>query len=439
MSSLNRVTRPTRTGGLTHEGGPAAEITPFQRLRRSVNACLLWEDGFYEDGQTNADRIKELIPQVPVHEVLNMAVKARTELNLRHVPLLLARELARHPRSRGVVAGLLPRIIQRADELAEFLSIYWLEGKSPLARSVKIGLAEAFTKFDAYQLAKYNGDKAIKLRDVMFLVHPKAKSEEQQAVFDKLAAGTLESPDTWEVALSGGANKRETFERLIREGNLGYFATLRNLRNMNDAGVDGDLVRQAIANRSNGFNRILPFRFIAAAKHAPRYFTELDSAFKDAVANLDRFEGETVVLVDVSGSMDAQLSAKSDMTRMDAACALASMFPGRKRVFSFSYKTVECPAIEGLAGVDTIRNSQSHGGTNLGAAIEYVNTTVPHDRLIVITDEQSADRVPSPVAERAYMINVASYRNGVGYKTWTHIDGFSESIFRYIQAEENLG
>jgi len=33
-------------------------------------------------------------------------------------------------------------------------------------------------------------------------------------------------------------------------------------------------------------------------------------------------------------------------------------------------------------------------------------------------------------------INVASYKNGVGYGKWTHIDGWSESVIEYIRALE---
>lgn len=58
------------------------------------------------------------------------------------------------------------------------------------------------------------------------------------------------------------------------------------------------------------------------------------------------------------------------------------------------------------------------------------------DRIIVITDEQSRDRVPDPVCERAYVINVASKKNGIGYGKWVHIDGFSEGVLRYITAME---
>ena len=101
------------------------------------------------------------------------------------------------------------------------------------------GLARAFTKFDAYQLAKYDSDRGrIKLRDVLFLCHAKPKDAEQAAVWKKLVENTLEFPDTWEVALSAGKDKRENFERLLRESKLGGMAVLRNLRLMLAAGVD---------------------------------------------------------------------------------------------------------------------------------------------------------------------------------------------------------
>ena len=96
------------------------------------------------------------------------------------------------------------------------------------------------------------------------------------------------------------------------------------------------------------------------------------------------------------------------------------------------------PARPGMAGIDAIIASQPHGTTELGKAVEHINKKVPHDRLIVITDEQSQDVVPDPVAPLADMINVASYRNGVGYGRWVHIDGFSEQVLRFI-AEYELG
>ena len=69
--------------------------------------------------------------------------------------------------------------------------------------------------------------------------------------------------------------------------------------------------------------------------------------------------------------------------------------------------------------------------------MERVNA-LPHDRLIVVTDEQSHDTVADPRAGKAYMVNVASARNGVGYGRWTHIDGFSEAVLGFIREHERL-
>jgi 60 kDa SS-A/Ro ribonucleoprotein len=62
-------------------------------------------------------------------------------------------------------------------------------------------------------------------------------------------------------------------------------------------------------------------------------------------------------------------------------------------------------------------------------------SSLPHDRLIVVTDEQSADRVPDPKG-LGYMINVASNRNGVGYGKWLHVDGWSDAVVRFMTEYE---
>lgn len=446
---MARLNVKVATTEFTHEGAPATpRLSPTQQLRRSVLSCLLWEGEFYEDGESVAKRIGDAALAVPAPALAQIAIEARKDFNLRHVPLLLLAVLAKTGAGTSLVSQTMETVISRADELTEFLAIYWRKGKIPLSAQVKKGLAKAIKKFDAYQLAKYNRDNAVKLRDVLFLVHPRPGNEDQQALWDKLVAGTLESPDTWEVGLSAGADKAETFTRLLKEQNLGYLALLRNLRNMAESGVDSGLVRDAVLAR-RGANKVLPFRYVAAARACPQYEPVLDQALSEAISELPVLSGKTVILVDVSGSMDEKLSQKSDLTRMDAAAALASIIHGDLRVFSFSSGNirfwsdrwngerilVEVPPRRGMAGIDAIVNSQDHGGTMLGQAITEANE-LPHDRLIVITDEQSRDSVPQPVAKNAYMINVGSYQNGVGYDRWTHIDGFSERVIRFIVEHE---
>lgn len=421
-------------GPRTHEGAPARYLTPEQELRRSVLACMLWEDQFYEDGVLIAGRIRSLVPKVDAEKVAAIAVEAREKMKLRHAPLLIVREMARHKSHRGLVGDTLERVIQRADELTEFIAIYWMDGRVPLSKQIKKGLSAAFSKFDEYGLAKYDRPGPIKLRDVLFLTHPKPRDEAQAELWKRLAAGELSTPDTWEVALSGGASKRETWERLLMERKLGALALLRNLRNMHQAGVNQALVYEALRNVK--IERVLPFRFIAAARHAPQWEEPLEQAMFRCVAGSNKLKGKTVLLVDVSGSMDEPLSRRSEMRRTDAAYGLAVLLRELCEdiaIYSFSEKTVRIPARRGFALRDAIHNSQDHSSTYLGNAAREVHGS--YDRVIAITDEQSHDKVPAP-SSKGYMINVASFKNGVGYGPWTHIDGWSEAVIDYIREYE---
>jgi 60 kDa SS-A/Ro ribonucleoprotein len=433
-------------GPRTHEGAPARHISPELQLRRSVLACLLWESQFYEDGIEIAGRIAELVPKVAAENVAAIAVEAREQMKLRHAPLLLVREMARHKTHRALVAETLARVIQRADELAEFVAIYWKDGRVPLSGQVKKGLAAAFPKFDEYQLAKYDSGGPIKLRDVLFLCHARPRDAAQAGVWKKLTWGRLNTPDTWEVALSSGASgtlargadKREAWQRLLSENKLGALALLRNLRNLRDAGVEEELVLSTL--RSMNTARVLPFRFLAAARYAPQWEETLEQAMLKCVAQQEKLAGTTVVLVDISGSMTAPLSRRSEMQRTDAAYGLAVLLReiGEKAaVYSFSDELVEVPARRGFALRDAIDASQRHNSTQLGKAVEQLNRKEHYDRLIVITDEQAHDSVPAPQG-RGYVINVASYKNGVGYGKWTHIDGWSESVVEYIRTLEPM-
>lgn len=452
MASVNK--KINQFVGKTHEGALSRDKSAEAELRRTIMACLLWEDTFYESGKSIADRIMELIQKVDPQTVTEIAIEARTKQYLRHVPLLIVRELVRRgmidPEARKYVRGALSGVIQRPDELKEFLAIYW-KGKDKdqsLSAQVKKGLADAFGKFNAYQLAKYNNEEgAVSLRDVMFLVHPRPKDAEQAEVWKKLANRELESPDTWEVALSAskGEGKKEIWERLLKEQKLGAFALIRNLRNMIQAGVNDGLVREGL--REAKSDKILPFRFLAALRAAPQYAGELEGMMLKNLSDQPKLPGTTILLVDVSGSMDHQLSTKSDLKRVDAAAGLAIMLREvcqSVRVASFSTKTVEVPAYRGLALAESIQKSQIHDATNTADAVKWANQQT-YDRLMVITDEQAsggrmgwgsyAAVVPGP-KNLGYMINVASYQNGIGYGPWVQIDGWSERVVDFVRAYE---
>lgn len=424
----------------TYEGALAYSISAEQELRRSVMSCMLWEPSFYEKGDETASRIVKLASAVKPNVLAAIAIEAREKSHLRHVPLVLLSILSRTGAS--LLAETIFRVVQRPDEMSELLAIHAkLNNVSPkqlkktIPAQMKKGLAMAFGKFSEYQLAKYNRDAPVRLKDVLLLCHAKPKDDAQARLWKRLIEENLATPDTWEVELSKGSDKKETFERLIREGKLGYLALLRNLRNIERAGCDEGLIKAAILKRK-GAERVLPFRYVAAARHAPMYEPVIDKALAQSIGELGSFDGKTVILVDVSGSMEDQLSSKSDLRRIDAAAALAAIWPSEARIFSFSEKVVEVPQRGGMAAIDAIVDSQRHGGTELGSAVEYVNDNVAYDRIVVITDEQSSSPVPSPKSKRAYMINVASYKHGIGYGPWVHIDGFSENVLSFIREAE---
>ena len=441
---LNIAKHYKRPKPRTHEGAPASAITPEQALRRSVLSCMLWEGEFYEDGVQIAGRIRELVPQVDAGKVAALAVEARERMKLRHAPLLLVREMARLATHRGLVAETLARVIQRADELSEFVAIYWAEGRQPLSAQVKKGLAQAFSKFDEYALAKYDRAGAVRLRDVLFLSHARPVDEAQAAVWKRLAENALATPDTWEVALSAtgrdGEAKRAAWERLLAERKLGALALLRNLRNMHEAGVGEDLVQAALAAMKT--DRVLPFRFLAAARVAPQWEQALESAmFRALEGRPAKLPGHTVLLVDVSGSMEAPISHRSEMRRTDAAYGLAILLreiAERVTIYTFSNEAKLVASRRGMALRDALDQSQPHGGTYLGKAIGQVeaDSRKGYDRMVVITDEQSHDQVPAPRG-RGYVINVASNRNGVGYGPWMHVDGWSEAVVDFVAELES--
>ena len=92
---------------------------------------------------------------------------------------------------------------------------------------------------------------------------------------------------------------------------------------------------------------------------------------------------DCLVLVDVSGSMEAQ-DAQGNKSRYEAACSeLASLqndMPGKIAVIAFSKQTVFCPNGTPL---------NMGGGTDLAGALKFAKVAdVPDMRFVVISDGQ---------------------------------------------------
>lgn len=456
LTEDRRMNKKDRLAG--GDGAPAANQAAELQLRRATLACLLWENAAYESGSDIAKNIATLIPQVRAEIVAQIAIECRQKQKLRHTPLFIAREMARHASHRHLVEHVLDNVITRVDQITDFMAIYWKNGKVPLAAGVRRGLANAFNRFNEHNFAKYDRDAPIKLRDVMFMVHPKPRNDDQVRIFNRIAERQLTVPDTWEVRLSQGENKKDVFTDLITNDNIGGLAFLRNLRNMSEAGVSASVIRKGFTNLTRSKNVLLPLNFFSARQAAPTFEREIDQAMMQCYSNIDKLPGHTVVVVDVSGSMGCSISDRSSFNRFDAAAAMASLAAESCEfvtVYATAgsdarriHKTERVKPLRGFALADEIRKMYSvlgGGGIFTRQCLEYIredlkNEDVP-DRIIIFSDSQDCDQnkvAPAPFGLNNYIIDVSSHKNGINYSgVWTaEISGWSEHFLTYIRTLE---
>jgi len=453
----NRFEQDVRlAGGM---GNVAAKQSNILTLRRLVLACLLWENNAYVDGLEVASQIKVLIPLCEPEEVAKLAIECRVMQKLRHVPILMIVEMAKHESHRTLIADVIPKVCTRADMLSDLVSLYWNGGKRPLPSAMKRGIAKAFLNFNEYSLAKYRGTgNAVKLRDVMFMVHPKTVTQEQADCFKKLAENTLQTPDTWEVALSSGADKKESWTRLIQENKLGGLALLRNIRNMKAAGVDRLVIQNAIANVKTGM--LLPLDYFKAVRYSPEFERDIEEVMFRSYANVSKLTGKSLIILDVSGSMRSEISSKdSEFTRLDAGTAMAIaainmcedfefvITAGVDSTYTGKHNHIKYPN-KGFGLVKQIEDERvkvGGGGIFTRQCLDWcqLNVGTDFDRIIIFSDSQDCDRVkapPKPFGKFNYIIDVSSHSHGVNYKgVWTsEISGWSSSFLTYIASMEGL-
>ena len=355
-------------------------------------------------------------------------------MHLRSIPLLLLVELARVHNGDDLVARAVEKTVLRADEIMELLMCYQWRNPSAaprkklgkLSRQIQNGLQQAFNRFDEYQFAKYNRDSLeVKLRDALFLVHPKAKDEQQQALFDKIVNRHLETPYTWETELSAlgqqpfasdeekAAAFRQKWEELIRSGKLGYMALMRNLRNMLQADVSfADL--QLVSDRLSDAVQVakskqLPFRYLSAYREVEQVnstgtsalMSALEVAVRHSAANIEGFDENTRVLLasDVSGSMWTQVSAKSTVRLFDIGLLLSMLLKSRCKqvvagIFGDTWKVVNMPSDNILMATRQLEKLDGEVGysTNGYKVIDWlIEQKQVMDKVMLFTDMQMWD------------------------------------------------
>ena len=339
-------------------------------------------------------------------------------MHLRSIPLLLLVELAKIHNGDDLVARAVEKTVLRADEIMELLMCYQWRNPSnderkklaKLSRQLQNGLQRAFNRFDEYQFAKYDRDNLeVKLRDALFLVHPKAKNEQQQALFDKIVNRQLEIPYTWETELSAlGQQKFESdearamafamkWQELIESGKLGYMAAVQRVCNrLSDAGQVAK-------------SKQLPFRYLSAYREIEKVnsantammMNALEAAVKCSASNIEGFDDNTRVLLasDVSGSMWSPISQRSTVRNFDIGLLLSMLLRNRcKRVvsgiFGDDWKVVNMPNDNILMATRQLEKLEGTVGysTNGYKVIDWlIEQEMVMDKVMMFTDMQMWD------------------------------------------------
>lgn len=393
-------------------GGKAFAQTPELELV-SIVLTSFANDQYYRSAPDTFARLKELIALCDKRFVAQAAVYARTKFGMRSITHVVASELAKHIGGEPWAKDFYNAVVYRPDDMMEVLA-YHTASNGKVTNPMKKGFAKAFDKFDRYALAKYRGEsKEFKLVDVVNLVHPKPTVANAEAI-NALVKGELRSFDTWETELTQAGQaattddekaelKKDAWVKLIREKKIGYFALLRNLRNvvvqapevLDEALallVDERLIRKSL---------VLPFRFLTAydelqklteGNDVPKVLVALSKAVDISVSNVPKFDGKTLVVLDVSGSMEGRPAQIGSLL----AAVLIKSNAADFMVFSDNakYRNVN-PLDSTLTIAQSIRFAS--GGTNFHAIFSTAKRK--YDRVVILSDMQGWMGVDTPLAE----------------------------------------
>ena len=529
MGVQNSTASPTAT---TFEGARAWVRNARTDLFLRSTSSFAGQSSFYEDGTVRDQRLVELVRGLAVDDwdwTAKFLTWLRAEGNMRTAPILLAAEAvdARLKAKDFGTSGseisnrqLISNVLLRADEPGELLA-YWLQthGRA-IPQPIKRGIADAvarlytergFLRYDssasgvrfgdvielthpkvAYDKANYQGHlyrwaisarhnrteeppeqlRAITARRRLNALSPAAKREliekatfEMPVPLQRAIAGQWEWLKSW---AGSDVDNRLIWELLVPE--MGYMALLRNLRNLDQAGVSNETIDYVVKKLSDpeevAKSRQLPFRFYSAYLNAPsdNWKLALSRGLQASLNNVPKLNGRTLILVDTSGSMRSTISQQSSVQCVQQAMvfgvALAHANQGNVDLWGWASGQFKHDIPRGASVLAEVqRMDRLVGtvgmGTEMAAAVQ--RGYQGHDRVIILSDMQAfpaggryggygygyqtvGESVPAHVP--IYCFNLAGYSNTpfqTGSATRVDLGGMTDHTFSLIPQLENLG
>lgn len=459
---------------LTHENGEAYVKNLENEWVNFLFSCIL-QNRYYESSSKQQDRYVELtnamIDKYGAAFVGKAAVFARNELGMRSISELTAAMLNQH--NFEGKRDFYKKYFHRPDGVAEvFGAIDMLGGKR--SHALVRGAGDYLSGLDAYQVGKYKmSGKTYNMYDLINITHASSPA------IDAYKNDTLETPDTWETKISGAENQEEKeaeWKRLVEERKLGYMALIRNLRNIlscefvNSQWAKEHLIPQITNKASIKKSLIFPYRIYTAWKMISNMLPiEIEMALSDAfvisIGNMPKLDGSSLVVLDVSGSMESRMSEHGNMTIKEVGAVYAAVMylSGNDVDFvKFGDCAKWCNYNKYTNVFKLIKAMQENEGCGYGTNIVPVFESIEkhYDRMFLISDMQVMNdrsnwgwygRSKSANDEfkkykreygdtHIYSFDLGNYHSQItntGSNDISYITALNDTVFKIIELEEN--
>ena len=489
MSKLRKALQKTVTSiqkfgpnKLNKAGSLSYQLDPDMALYQQVATSLWSGDGYYEKQQEWFERFQSNVSDVMQGDVrfpFALAAYARDKkgLGLRTSSLALFVEAATNPNAKGtgLIRKYTPKVLLRADEPAKVIAYFKKHHSGTIPHGMLRGIADTLPGFDEYQLAKYKKSGPVSMRDAFRLARPKPTGDTQQSLWAQVVSDELQPPYTWEVELSRcttADEKRQVWNTLISSGKLGFFALVRDLRNIIKYQADIEQALSQITEKDVLNSGILPFQWYkaynAVFEEGGAYIAEpLQNALQYSLNIVPKLKGITLVACDNSGSMSSIRRSRglsnAEIGNLMGAMALYCSEDGIVGTFGDTFEFADTDLSKGLfynkKMIDECGRRTGHS-TNAWRVIQNLTQNrIYIDRLILLSDMQCYDsearynlnymghslsselemyqKINPDVT--VYSINLASQDNTSQFapdQPVVLLAGWSESIFQYISAIE---
>jgi len=319
------------------------------------------------------------------------------------------------------------------------------------------------------------------------------QKETSVSVFEAIVLGLSASADTWEVANSEAGQmiakavkegklsaeeakeelsnaKSDNFEQLLKENKLGILAAIRNIRQIlsnNPKKETIELLCKLLSDKDRILNgKIMPYQIdmaneVVQAEFSSAYSREVSKAlltgYESSIPNLKHLlDGETLVMIDMSGSMTMQIVDPNKKSNYRTTCATKANLIGvtiakalNSDVIRFG-STAEYVKYNINEDVFSLAKTiqKSMGGTSLAAAWQLAAKSGKNYKRVFVLSDNECNRGSTYSAYNSYVSNVGSpYVYSVDLGAYGTVQmagenvkyyfGFSQSMFEDIALEFN--